>query len=75
MTHAVTTKELREHIRQELGPNLIFMVLSMTKEEQIQRVFCRQGHPGELTAMLIKMFDSHSRECREKNRYYRNLIN
>ena len=45
----------REHIRQELGLNLIFMVLNVTKEEQIQWVFSRHGQPKELTAVLIKV--------------------
>ena len=49
----------REHIRQELGLNLIFMVLNVTKEEQIQWVFSRHGQPKELTAVLTKVLYSY----------------
>ena len=66
MIQAVDTNELRQHIRQELGPNLIFMVLNMTKEEQIQSVFGRHRQPGELTAMLINVFDSYEAVNLEK---------
>ena len=66
--HAVNTNELRQHIRQELGPNLILMVLNMTKEEQIQSVFGRHRQPGELTAMLINVFDSYKAVNLEKGR-------
>ena len=35
------------------------MVLNITKEEQIKRVFSRHGQPKELTAMLTMVFYSY----------------
>ena len=43
VVHAVPKRALRDHIRKELGPDLVFVVLHMTKEDQDKRVKGRHG--------------------------------
>merc|ERR1719189_3552693 len=41
VAQAVPTRKLRDHIRKQLGPNLIFVVMHMSKEDQYERVKAR----------------------------------
>ena len=54
---AVADRKSREFLRAEVGPNLVFLVLNLTKKCQAQRIEAR--HPGEdnqgIRDMLIKM--------------------
>ena len=43
IVHAVPTRALRDHLKKELGPDLIFVVLHMTKEDQDKRIKGRHG--------------------------------
>lgn len=59
VAQAVPTKALRDHIKKQLGPNLIFVVLNMTKEDQMKRIMARHGdgEAGGITDWLIKLYD------------------
>ena len=46
VAQAIPLKSFRDHIRQELGPDLIFVVLHMSKEEQTERLVGRHGEAG-----------------------------
>ena len=57
VAHAVPTRALRDHIRGEIGPDLIFVVLNMGKEDHIQRIKKRQGYGENLIEMFLKAYD------------------
>ena len=59
VTQAVPTRKLRDHIRAELGPDLIFVVLHMTKEDQEARIKARHGEDagGELNDYLLRAYN------------------
>ena len=61
VAQAVTTRALRDHIKAELGPDLIFVVLEMTKEDQLKRVHARHGDDSDTGSnaieLLAKMHD------------------
>lgn len=57
VAQAVPTRVFRDHIRGELGPNLIFVVLHMSKEDQMDRVTARHGDDMHAINMLKKMYD------------------
>ena len=58
---AVVTRESREFLKKIMGPDLVFVVLNLTKECQTKRILAR--HPGDDQKMfqdiLMKMFDSY----------------
>jgi len=43
VAQAVMTRSLRDHIKEELGPDLTFVVLNMTMDDQKKRLLSRQG--------------------------------
>ena len=43
VVHAVPKRNMRDHLRKALGPDLIFVVLHMTKEDQDRRIKGRHG--------------------------------
>ena len=43
VVHAVPTRAMRDHLKKELGPGLIFVVLHMSKEDQDKRIKGRHG--------------------------------
>ena len=59
VAQAVPSKALRKHIREQLGPELMFVVLNMTKEDQMKRI--KQRHNGEeqggVVDWLTKLYD------------------
>lgn len=57
IAQAVPTRKLRDIIRTRLGSNLIFIVLHMTKEDQMDRIKTRHGDEESMTALLAKMYD------------------
>ena len=60
IAQAVPSRVLRDHLRNELGPDLVFVVLHMTKEDQEARVKRRHGDNEEgkgLNDMLTKAFE------------------
>jgi len=57
---AVTlTREMRDHIRSRLGPDLVFVVLSMDAEENRKRVKAR--HHGE--EQVVEMIEHVNKQC------------
>ena len=54
---SVPTKALRDHIRKQLGPELIFVVLNMTKEDQMKRITARHGEGSGFNEWLTKLYD------------------
>ena len=58
---AVVTRESRELLKKMVGPELVFVVLNLTKECQTKRILAR--HPGDDQKMfqdvLMNMFDSY----------------
>ena len=57
VAHAVPTRKFRDHIRKVLGPNLIFIVLHMTKEDQVARIKQRHGDEEMFVNLLTKSYD------------------
>ena len=58
VAQAVPTRILRDHIRRELGPDLVFVVLHMTKEDQERRIKARHGEGSEgLNDYLFKAYN------------------
>ena len=57
VAQAVPTRALRDHIRSKLGPNLIFVVLHMSREEQFERIKARHGDEKNILEMLTKLYD------------------
>ena len=57
VAHAVPTRKFRDHIRNVLGSNLIFVVLHMTKEDQISRIQARHGKEERTVQWLTKSYD------------------
>lgn len=55
VAQAVPTREMREFIKKELGPDLIFVVLNMTKKEQLERIKARHGNDKQIVDALTKM--------------------
>ena len=52
---------IKTAIKKELGPDLIFVVLNMSKDDQKARVFARHGdgEGGGITDMLLKIYDKY----------------
>ena len=57
VAHAVPTRKFRDHIRKQLGSNLIFVVLHMSKEDQVERIKGRHGDEAMFVDMLTKSYD------------------
>ena len=61
VAQAVPSREFRDHIRQHLDSDLIFVVLHMSKEDQSDRIKQRHsGHgsgAGKFVDMLAKLHD------------------
>ena len=55
VAQAVPSRALRDHIRSQLGPDLIFVVLSMPKEDQKARLIQRHGEESGFLEHLEKM--------------------
>ena len=54
VANAVPSRAFRDHIRKYLGPDLIFVVLDMTKEDQMARLKGRHGD-GEGSEVFIDL--------------------
>jgi len=52
ITQAVATKEMRDHIRAVLGPELVFVILNLSKEEQEDRAKGRHSQQAEFAEFL-----------------------
>ena len=60
IAQAVFSRAQRDQIRKDLGPNLIFMVLNLTRECQHKRVVKRHGedeHGAQFVEMMEKYYD------------------
>ena len=57
VAQAVPTRALRDRIRERLGPDLIFVVLHMTKEDQKARLKARHGDDDSLSEFLSRWYD------------------
>jgi len=57
IVHAVPTREFRDLIRSQLGENLIFAVLHMSRDDQLARVKARHGEEFEALQSFDKMYD------------------
>ena len=57
VAQAVPTRAFRDHIRTQLGPNLIFVVLHMTKEDQLERIKNRHGDDQAFIDMMSRLYD------------------
>ena len=52
------TRSIRDHIKKQLGPDLVFILLNMTKEEQMRRISSRHGDEVNSTVeWLTGMYD------------------
>jgi gluconate kinase len=59
VAQAVPTRALRDHIRTKLGSNLIFVVLHMSREDQMNRIKARHGDEESLTDLLTKLYNHY----------------
>jgi len=58
VAHACPSRHLRDVIKAELGPDLIFVVLNLSKEEQMDRLRKRHGEENEgVNELLGNMYD------------------
>ena len=58
VTQAVPFRAFRHHIRKELDRDVIFVVLNMSKEDQMVRLMKRHGEAGASKIdLLTKMYD------------------
>ena len=57
IAQAVGTRKVRNHVRNQLGPNLIFVILHMTKDEQKDRIRARHGDAESFGESLEKCYD------------------
>ena len=57
VAQAVPTRALRDHIRRQMDKNLIFIVLHMSKEDQISRLQTRHGDDKTLLKQFANIFD------------------
>ena len=57
----VPTKQLRDHIRTQLGPDLVFVILVMPEEDQKKRILARHGEESgsinERQSRMYKLFE------------------
>merc|ERR1719189_3068624 len=56
VAQAVPTRKIRDHIRKEMGSNLIFVVLHMSKEDQMTRIRNRHGDETMFIDMLANSY-------------------
>ena len=57
IAHGVPLRKFRDYIRAILGPDLVFVVLNMTKEDQMERVVGRTGDDfQEMNDILLKSY-------------------
>ena len=67
VAQAVPTREFRDHIKSELGPELIFCVLNMTKEDQMARIKARHGdEESSVNEMLLNAYDLYEPATKEE---------
>jgi gluconate kinase len=57
IAQAVPSRKFRDHIRSQMGENLVFAVLHMSKEDQLVRIKARHGEANEAIDMLTKCYD------------------
>ena len=54
----VPTKQLRDHIRTQLGPDLVFVILVMPEEDQKKRILARHGEEsGSINERQSRMYE------------------
>ena len=58
IAQAVPTRAFRDHIRAQLGPNLIFVVLHMSKEDQTARIKRRHGDTDGFTDIFSEIYST-----------------
>ena len=57
VAQAVPTKHLRKHIKKELGSDVIFVLLNMSKKDQRNRIIARHGEEGGFLETLVNIYD------------------
>jgi len=57
VAQAVTSRCLRDHLRSQLGPELIIVILSMSREQQMTRAKGRHSEHEQFTEFLTKAYD------------------
>ena len=66
VAHAVPTRKFRDHFRAKLGPDLLFIVLNMTKEDQMGRIKNRHGDEALMNDMLVKAHDIYEAAAKDE---------
>ena len=67
MAHAVPSRYYRDLIRAELGPDLVFVVLNMSREDQRARLIARHGEESEgFNDLMSGMFDLYEPATEEE---------
>ena len=66
VAQAVPTKHLRDHIKKELGDNVIFIILDMKKDDQRKRIIARHGEGGGFLETLVNIYDRFESPSQEE---------
>ena len=67
VAQALPTRSLRDHMKEVIGPDLLFIVLNMSKEDQNKRIVARHGAEGGMNEFLLKIYDKKLSKDREAN--------
>ena len=57
VAQAVPTKHLRKHIKKELGSDVMFILLNLSKDDQRKRIIARHGEEGGFLETLVNIYD------------------
>ena len=57
IAQGVPNRAMRDYIRTALGPDLVFVVLNMEKEEQKKRIESRHGNGGDTSDWIYNCFE------------------
>ena len=58
MAHAVATRGSRDYLRKLMGPDLVFVVINMTRECQKERLKERHGESvGDLMEKMFNLYE------------------
>ena len=74
VSQAVASRRMRDHIRTRLGDNLIFVILDMSKEDQLSRIKARHGNAEKVVNFLSKSCDFFERGGEDEPRTINVLI-
>ena len=75
IAQAINSQKQRERMRKLIGPDLVFIVLGLSKECQMKRVKARHGEDFPFVDMLIKISDLYEPAGAEEENAFNVVIN